>query len=118
MATQQVEVEEFLTKCRVLIQRGALTFVPRTKNIEGMAELGITNVEAEKILSRLTVNNYVRGPESDENGSLEDIWFFGAPVAKREAYIKMKIRLTSQGEIVVCISFHPSERDLRFPLRP
>ena len=117
MATK-VEVEEFLEYARILIEAGRLTFVPRTANIEGMAELGITNREAEAILMRLTSNNYSRGPDDDHDTDESDVWIFGASVEKTMVYIKLKTGAAKNGAYVKCLSFHPAHHELNFPLRP
>jgi hypothetical protein len=120
MASREV-VEAFLSSMSEPLEKGRFTFVPRAKNLEGLAELGITVAQAEAFVAGLTVNNYSWGPEDDADRPGEEVWVFGKSIDKTMAYIKLKVEDGRNGPLVKCLSFHPSDpnkRALQFPLRP
>ena len=110
-------VEAFLIEARQLIADGRYALVPRDINTTGLAELGITPEQAWDIIAALTTNNYCKGPEADRDRE-GWLWFFGASIEKRPAYIKLKIEEGRRSRFLKCVSFHPADEFLRFPLRP
>lgn len=90
-------------------------FWPRKKNLDALALLGITREDAKARVLGLTPDEYVSGPEPDHNRPDLEVWVFGLNIEGREVYVKMQVTLDPTQ--CVCISFHVSERPLRFPLR-
>ena len=119
MATWR-EVAAFLSEFKVAMDFGFFRFVHRQKNLQGLASFGITVTEAKQVLAGLTPGNYSHGPETDYDRSSEDVWFFGADVEGREAYIKLKLVQDPRKRTVQwakVLAFHPGERAIAYPLR-
>lgn len=92
-----------------------------------MAESGIGFAEIFETIKELTVENYSY-TETDYNTNFlgEEFWFFG--ISKKfedeveDFYIKLKIRMLSEDEFLLIMSFHPEqpvteEERLKFPYR-
>lgn len=119
MATRQ-EVADFLGQFKIAMDLGFFSFVSREKNIQGLADLGITLDDAKQVLASLTPEGYSYGPEADRDGSEEDVWFFGADVHGTEVYVKLKLVQDPRKKSVVwakVLGFHPAERAITYPLR-
>lgn len=63
----------------------------------------------------LTVNDYVSGPEPDNNPKYRgDVWLFGTTVENLNLYIMLTLRDCGQ---VVCISFHEAQWPMKHPFK-
>jgi hypothetical protein len=101
------EVEIFLKTARMAIDNGRFTFIPRRKNIKSMARLGLSLTNILDELYDLTYNDYVSGPEPDDDRHEKDpVWIFKTVVLHDSFYIKIKIFLENNLKI---ISFHIAE---------
>lgn len=78
--------------------------------------LELTRNNAKEEILNLTVADYCGGPEPDKDKPGE-IWEFGRLIEDTEVYIKLKIAQVGKEKIAKCISFHPAEFPLCFPLR-
>ena len=119
MASRQ-EVADFLGQFKIAMDLGFFSFVSREKNIQGLADLGITMNDAKHVLASLTPADYSYGPEADRDGPEEEVWFFGRDVQGTEAYIKLKLTQDTRRRTVVwakVLGFHPAERAITYPLR-
>ena len=114
MATQD-DVKRFLKSWKKAAAY-FIDFVPRNKNIEGLQKLGLNVQLARKILKGLAVEDYVSGPELDRDKGTNDIWVFGVSENNQEVYIKIKLFSFQGQERAKCISFHPAEHPLKYPL--
>ena len=110
------EVAEFLKVFQARMRALGIVFQDqREKNTQAIAELGITRNERIKVLEDLTAMDYSEGPMKDwDNGP--ELWVFGKELKHRELYIKVTLGILKTGA-VVCISFHPAEHPMKFPLR-
>jgi hypothetical protein len=88
-------------------------FVPRDKNKDGLALLGLSIEAAEEIISELTGNDHLSGPEADTGGFPGEVCKFQIVYGYHEVYIKL--RLWKQTPF--CISFHPSAFPRRLGMR-
>ncbi|BAE86296.1 type II toxin-antitoxin system MqsR family toxin [Desulfitobacterium hafniense] len=104
------EVVQFLKEVKKLIGEGKWDFIPRKKNLKGLAELGLTIPLAKREILSLALKHYDRGPLEDKDRPGQ-IWEFIKNIEMQEAYIKLKIN--QQG--CVCISFHPSNGPKTLP---
>lgn len=102
MASEE-EVVQFLKEVKELMRKGRWDFIPRKKNMEGLAALGLTILLAKREIMTLSVRHYDRGPLQD-NDRPGELWEFIKDIDSQEAYIKLKINQRG----CVCISFHPS----------
>ena len=96
--------------------RRRFIFVDRRVNLVTLARLGITRGEAQSLVMGLTPEHYVRGPDQDDNYPDLEVWVFGLHVTETEVYVKVQV-LADPPERCVCISFHESERPMRYPFR-
>jgi len=110
-------VTKFLKEFKKIATKGrGIDFIPRVKNRDALLKLGLTKKNAEQEILSLSVADYCSGPEPDKDKPGE-IWEFGKMLKEREVYIKLKIAQAEEEQIAKCISFHPPEFPLRFPLR-
>jgi hypothetical protein len=87
--------------------------VNRDKNRDGLIKLDLTKAQRKEIILSLTPEDYCDGPVPDHRGS-GDVWIFGKTEAGQEIYIKLKL---TQTDAPICVSFHPAERPLAYPLK-
>jgi len=119
MATGK-QVAEFLNRFKISMGFEFFAIVQREKNLQGIADLGMTISEAKKILANLTIENYSSGPEADQDGLDESVWVFGAGMKDKEIYIKLKLALNPQNDnfhVAKVLAFHPARHALRYPLK-
>lgn len=103
------EIEAFLAEVREAISCGRCIFVPRCKNMDSLAQLGLTVSDALDEVKSLSVSDYLKGPEPDYNPSEPDpIWAFVKNVEGHPFYIKAKV-VQKQPSSARVISFHISE---------
>jgi hypothetical protein len=109
------EVLWFLQQFRKAKEQNGLVFLDRQKNFQALLDLEISAQEREEVIDRLAVQNYYKGPRPDGVRMGGEFWEFGAKVGKGEVYIKLSLGI-EEGP-VLCFSFHPAERKIRFPYR-
>ena len=85
-----------------MMSQYGLIVIPRRKNLDSLAYLGLIAYQMEKIIKELDESNYVSGPETDHDGSTGEIWKFKVRVEECEVYIKLKL----DGTDAKCLSFH------------
>jgi hypothetical protein len=126
--TKLYEVETFLEQLRTKLKFQDVFFDRRSKNLDSYAmlsEWGYTSNDLIKIIKELKPENYFEGPEADTDNqpSKGDLWVFGKilkPINKKrrkeqtEFYIKLQIGWPNN--LVICISFHPAEHEMKYPL--
>jgi hypothetical protein len=100
---------------RIAARRG-IDFVPRSKNLASLSRLGLTKKNAKEEILSLAITDYCGGPEPDKDKPGE-IWEFGKIIESTDVYIKLKIAQVGKEMIAKCISFHPAEFPISFPLR-
>ena len=110
-------VTAFLKEFKEVAEQKGVYLVGREKNRQAIADLRITEALAKDEILSLSAADYCAGPKPDENRQ-GDIWEFGRNIGGVDVYIKLKVAVLPDGEkIAKCISFHPAEHALRFPLR-
>lgn len=88
----------------------------RPKNTHILATLGITPMTRDEVILGLTPEDYYQGPAPNDLTGQGDVWMFGKRINGTEVYIKIYInRLPDSAN--VCISFHPAEHPLTYPLK-
>jgi len=102
-----------LRRFKAKLLADGLYFVPRKRNLDGLAILGLTINEVERIIFDLTEGNYCRGPGQGEKGSPGEIWFFDVLEDGQSIYIKIKL----DDDFAKCLSLHPAERPVRQPYK-
>ena len=110
------QVKDFLTRFKAKAQAFGIRFrIDRSKNFSALDELGINAEEREKIVLGLTPEDYYRGPHENTLNKDGELWEFGHKIKKKEAYIKLAEGETDKSP--VCVSFHPAEREITYPLK-
>lgn len=85
------------------------------KNTEAKDKFDYEDEEIIEEINSLEAENFVKGAEADWDGSKGEVWIFGKMFKEVMFYIKIKIIKLDDGEELIIISFHPAERELRFP---
>jgi hypothetical protein len=94
---------------------GVLFRDDRGKNFNALIELDIRPVDRIQILQSLSAEDYSEGPLIDQLYNIAPLWVFGKLVKNSLVYIK--ISMGAQGSGTICISFHPAEHPMNFPLK-
>ncbi len=125
MNTRIEHVESFLKEFKAAMDAAGIIIIDREKNLQGMFDLEINPPLREKALKALEAKDYFRGP-SMESGWIGEAWEFGKVVNGKEAYIKVSMgvskQIAAQKEVavyqkVICISFHPAEKPIKYPFK-
>lgn len=115
MATKE-EVRSFLEEFKQKMKIWDVLFRDdRGKNAQTLADLEIIPMERKKILTKIVVNDYAKGPLTDKAYKGADMWVFGKEVKEQEVYIKISLGLN--GTNVICISFHVAEHKMNYPFK-
>ena len=115
MATRE-EVEAFLKEFHQKMKIWEIRIRDdRSKNTQALLDLELSPVQRIRIIEALTTIDYSKGPDTDVLNAGAPLWIFGVVVKKCEIYIKVSVG--KPGREVICISFHPSERPMKFPLK-
>lgn len=103
---REAMISDFLRRFKEIAAINQIYFVPREKNRQGLAILGLTYEGAAEIIHALTPREHLRGPEPDRNRR-----FPGKVCTFQVAYngtaVHIKLRLS--GNHPFCISFHPTD---------
>ena len=110
------KISNFLREFKKWAAQSGIYVIPRVKNQQALADLGLTRKNRSDIILSLSVADYCRGPEPDRDKP-GHIWEFGRIVGGKPVYIKLKIAETDGGKIARCISFHAAEFPLSFPCK-
>ncbi len=105
-------ISQYLKELKNALKNHKVFFLKRAE--DGIMDLGLTNEIAIKIISELSQENYVKGPEKDYIGNNYFIWEFGV-LDVVEIYIKMSDRKDNQRP--VCLSFHKAKKPQSYPLK-
>ena len=115
MATKQ-EVESFLNDFKTKMRFFQIIFLDdRGKNAQAILDLEISPIKRKEIIEKLIVEDYSEGPLEEKMRGILPMWVFGREVKKTEVYIK--ISMGNANSNTICISFHPSEYPMNYPLK-
>ena len=104
------DITAFLERMKRLISAGKYDFVPRRKNMQALAQHGLTVLDAKNEMLGLVVGNYYKGPKQDfDYNRSGDIWEFKKEIDGICFYIKVKITQESGEDILKCMGFHEDE---------
>ncbi|MBN2258591.1 MAG: hypothetical protein JW704_12375 [Anaerolineaceae bacterium] len=111
------QIHSFLRDFKELMGQGCYLVKDHLKNIQALRDLGINARLRDEMIFSIALEDYSSGPSSDEY-QRGYFWIFGKYLESVEIYIKLKIITFDNGnERAVCISFHPSEHPLKYPLK-
>jgi hypothetical protein len=114
---KEAEISSFLNEFKLIAKNRGVYFITRQEFIMTLTSLGITRAICQDELLSLSVEDYCRGPEDDRDRPGQ-VWIFGRRFEGTELYIKLKLAKVGKETIAKCLSFHPAEFPLCFPLRP
>ena len=109
------ELSHFLTSFLEKKLRFGIIFFDREKNLQALLNMEITAKRREKVIDSLEVRDFFRGPQRDRVHEGQFYWEFGKEYRGQEIYIKLS--LGRPEEAVWCMSFHPAERKIHYPLK-
>lgn len=104
------DISAFLAKMKRQVSAGKYDFVPRRKNMQALAQHGLTILDAKDEIFSLVVEDYYKGPKQDLDPLKPgDIWEFKKNIDGRQFYIKVKIVQVNGEDIVKCLGFHEDD---------
>ncbi len=106
------KITDFLKNYKSFAQKN-WTLIPRKKNLDSLAELGITVKQAKNVILGLTLGDYSSGPKKDYDRKGINVWTFSTKINGEEIYIKLSDDF--KGDQAKCISFHKAEFPLKKP---
>ena len=108
--TNVSDITAFLERMKRLISAGKYDFVPRRKNMQALAQHGLTISDAKSELLGLVVGNYYKGPKQDFDPNRPgDIWEFKKDIGGICFYIQVKITQENGDDILKCMGFHDDD---------
>ena len=115
MATKS-EVERFLKDFKVKMSIYQIIFFDdRGKNAQALLDLDISPISRKETITNLKVEDYSEGSLEEKMRGILPMWVFGKTVKKQEVYIK--ISMGRENSQTICISFHPAEHPMKYPLK-
>ena len=104
------DIVNFLERVKNLIAAGKYDFVPRRKNMQALAQYGLTIIDAKNEILGLVVGDYYKGPKQDLDPNRPgDIWEFKKNIDGIIFYVKIKIVQENGEDILKCIGFHEDD---------
>lgn len=104
------DIVTFLQKVKRLITTGKYDFVPRRKNMQALAQHGLTITDAKFEILELVVGDYYKGPKQDLDPNRPgDVWGFKKDVDGTQFYVKVKIVQENGEDILKCLGFHEDD---------
>ncbi len=99
-------IQKILADMRTAIDSNKFQLVPRKKNMDTLAKLGLTWKDAKDEIYTLTENEYRRGPMLDrDEPSSDHFWEFKKRIDGDIIYIKFKVLYQEDGRVKL-VSFH------------
>ena len=110
------EIAQFLKAFKKIAMERGVDFIPRREFMATLAVLGLTRANCREELLSLSVEDYCQGPGEDRDRPGQ-VWIFGRNIEGEDIYIKLKLAQVGEETIAKCLSFHPAEFPLCFPLK-
>lgn len=104
------DISIFLEKMKRLVSEGKYDFVPRRKNMQALAQHGLTITDAKREILGLVVGDYYKGPKQDLDPNRTGyIWEFKKDVDGTQFYVKVKVVQENGEDILKCLGFHEDD---------
>lgn len=104
------DITAYLAKVKGLLSAGKYDFVPRRKNMQALAQHGLTIVDVKNEILSLIVSDYYKGPKKDLDPNRPgDIWEFKKNVDGIQFYVKVKIVKENGEDMLKCLGFHEDD---------
>lgn len=106
MQATPADIQKLLSDMRYGLDNRVFIPICRKKNLDTLAQLGLTWDDAKDEIYGLTVSDYVSGPDIDRDyPSSDKFWKFKKVVSNCLIYIKLKVEYQINGDVRV-VSFH------------
>ena len=100
------DIDKILADMRLAIDDGKFQPISRKKNLNTLAQLGITWDDVKDEIYELTAGDYFQGPETDRDyPGTDPFWMFKKSVSGKIIYIKFKVLYLNDGSVKL-VSFH------------
>jgi len=104
------DIATYLARVKSLLSQGKYDFVPRRKNMQALAQYGLTITDAKNEILGLVVSDYYKGPKQDFDPNRPgDIWEFKKNINGTAFYVKVKIVNENGEDILKCLGFHEDD---------
>lgn len=104
------DIAAYLSEVKRLLSTGKYDFVPRRKNMQALAQHGLTITDAKNEILGLVVSDYYKGPKQDLDPNRSgDIWEFKKNIDGMQFYVKVKITKENGENILKCLGFHEDD---------
>ena len=104
------QIVAYLAEVKRLLSAGKYDSVPRRKNMQALAQHGLTITDAKNEILGLVVADYYKGPKQDHDPNRPgDIWEFKKDIDGMQFYVKVKIFRENGEDILKCIGFHEDD---------
>ncbi|MBO5031984.1 MAG: type II toxin-antitoxin system MqsR family toxin [Lachnospiraceae bacterium] len=104
------DIAAYLSEIKKLLSAGKYDFVPRRKNMQALAQHGLTITDAKNEILGLVVDDYYKGPKQDlDSNRSGDIWEFKKDIDGIQFYVKVKITQENGEDILKCLGFHEDD---------
>ena len=112
---EEEDLSQFLEAFAMKKERFGIIFFNREKNLQALLTMELTAKRRDRVIDSLEMRDCFRGPRADQVHKGLSYWEFGKEVRGIEVYIKLS--LGRADESVWCMSFHPAERKIHYPLK-
>lgn len=104
------DIAAYLSEIKKLLSAGKYDFVPRRKNMQALAQHGLTITDAKNEILGLVVGDYYKGSKQDlDSNRSGDIWEFKKNIDGIQFYVKVKITQENGEDILKCLGFHEDD---------
>lgn len=108
--TNTTDIALFLEKAKRLLSAGKYDFVPRRKNMQALAQHGLTIADVKAEILGLVVGDYYKGPKRDLDPNRPgDVWEFKKDIDEIQFYVKVKVVQENGEDILRCLGFHEDD---------
>ena len=109
MAASSADIQKILADMRCALSQKAFEGIPRKKNMNTLARLGLTWEDVKQEMYDLSEQEYYQGPSVDRDNPASDLfWVFKKRIEGNVIYIKFKVLYQEDGR-VKAVSFHIDE---------
>lgn len=88
-STQQVTT--FLKEFKAKVAKDEFVIIEREEYLLCKINLGLSEFHVEQLIFNLTPDEYVKGPEPDDDGSPGQVWVFKPNIEGTNIYLKLKL---------------------------
>lgn len=104
------DIASYLSEIKNLLSAGKYDFVPNRKNMQALAQHGLTITDAKNEILGFVVGDYYKGPKQDLDSKCPgDIWELKKHINGIQFYVKVKITQENGEDILKCLGFHEDD---------